>query len=152
MIVTNVRVFSSKKLSKRENVFIERSISNIAKHLTDAAECTNYPAHRKYHFKLAYEAFATCTVEYALTEQARQVVDYDSFCNFMAHVGETTKSLGLMSRADRQLLTNLLTDAINLSFRWIKLTKANMELIIDIHGTRIANANTVPFSPVKEAA
>ena len=152
MIITSVRVFTRKKLSKQQTALVERTSFDVAKHLSNAAECTNHPAHCQYHFKLAYEAFISCSVEYFLTEQARHVVDYDTFCDFMERVSEIANSFKLMTRADRQLLTNLLTDAINLSFRWLKPTKLNRELIIYLHSVRITNANAAPFNPEKEAA
>lgn len=152
MTVTSVRVFTRKNLSKQETALVERASSDVAKHLTNAAECINHPAHCKYHFKLANEAFISCSVEYFLTEQARHVIDYDTFCDFMEHVSEIANSFKLMTRADRQLLTNLLTDAINLSFRWLTPSKSNQELIIYLHSVRITNANAAPFNPEKEAA
>lgn len=150
--ITSVRVFSRKKLSKQETDLVERVISDVGKHLTHAAESVNYPAHRLYHFKLAYAASINCTVEFFLTEQARHVVDYETFISFMEFVGETANSFKLMTIADRQFLTNLLTDAINLAFRWLPPSKRNQELIIDLHVSRVANANTVPFNRVKAAA
>ncbi len=152
LAVTSVRVFTRKKLSKQETDLVEQAIYDVAKHLTDAAEFSNYPAHRLYHFKLAYAASTNCTVEYFLTEQARHVVDYETFISFMEYVCETANSFKLMTIANRQLLTNLLTDAISLAFRWLTPSKRNQELIIDLHVSRVANANTVPFNRVKAAA
>lgn len=151
MTVTSLRIFAMKKPSRHESALVERALSDVARHLSNAAECLAYPSHCKYHFKLAYDASAKCPVEYVLTEQARHVIDGDTFGCFMEYVLETANAFRVMTRADRKLLTNLLTDAINLAFRWLTPCKSNRELIIHLHVIRANNANVLPFNQAEVA-